>query len=156
MASSQDQTPLAVVERFLQAMSRRDVDGMFGAQTPDVVCTFPTAPGGPQEIRGWETNRTFYATVIRPMTPTFAITHMELHALADDPARIVVAYASDGSLVDGSPYQNRYLALATVRDGLIAQWTEYCDPAPIERALAAVRAAPPTVADVDTQRSSPL
>jgi len=140
-----DQTPLAVVERFLQAMSRLDVDGMFAAQAPDIVCVFPTAPGGPQEIRGWETNRAFYATVIRPMTPTFTITRMELHAFADDPARIVVEYASDGSLVDGSPYQNRYLSLATVRDGLIQRWTEYSDPAPIERAFAAVRAVSPVV-----------
>src|SRR5437763_13907473 len=59
MSPSNDQTPLAVVERFLQAMSRLDVDGMFAEQAPDVVCVFPTAPGGPQEIRGWETNRTF-------------------------------------------------------------------------------------------------
>ncbi len=146
MTPSKDQTPLAVVERFLHAMSRLDVDGMFAGQAPDVVCAFPTAPGGPQEIRGWDTNRTFYATVIRPMTPTFSITRMELHALADDPARIVVEYASDGSLVDGSPYQNRYLALGTVRDGLIRHWTEYADPAPIARALAAVQAAPPAVA----------
>jgi len=64
MNPSTDQTPLAVVERFLQAMSRRDVDGMFAAQAPDIVCVFPTAPGDPQEIRGWETNRAFYATVI--------------------------------------------------------------------------------------------
>jgi len=79
------------------------------------------------------------------MTPTFTITRMELHAFADDPARIVVEYASDGSLVDGSPYQNRYLSLATVRDGLIQRWTEYSDPAPIERAFAAVRAVSPVV-----------
>ena len=145
MNPSKDQTPLAVVERFLQAMSRRDVDGMFAEQAPDVVCVFPTAPGGPQEIRGWDTNRAFYATVIRPMTPTFSITRMELHAFADDPTRVVGEYASDGSLVDGSPYQNRYLALGAVRDGLIQRWTEYSDPAPIERALAAVQAAPPAV-----------
>ncbi len=145
MNPSKDQTPLAVVERFLQAMSRLDVEGMFAEQAPDIVCAFPTAPGGPQEIRGWDTNRTFYSTVIRPMTPTFTITRMELHTFADDPERIVVEYASDGSLVDGSPYQNRYLALGAVRDGLIHRWTEYSDPAPIERALAAVQAAPPAV-----------
>jgi len=70
---------------------------------------------------------------------------MELHAFADDPTRVVGEYASDGSLVDGSPYQNRYLALGAVHDGLIQRWIEYSDPAPIERALAAVQAAPPAV-----------
>ncbi len=141
MTPSKDQTPLAVVERFLQAMSRLDVDCMFAEQAPDVVCVFPTAPGGPQEIRGWETNRTFYATVIRPMTPTFTITRMELHAFADDPTRVVVEYASEGAIVDGRPYQNHYLALATVRDGLIQHWTEYLDPAPFQQAQAAMQAA---------------
>ena len=65
---------------------------------------------------------------------------MDVHAFADDPTRIVAEYASEGTMVDGRPYQNRYLTLATVRDGLIQEWTEYSDPAPIERALAAVRA----------------
>jgi ketosteroid isomerase-like protein len=41
-------------------------------------------------------------------------------------------------MVDGTPYQNRYLSLATVRDGKIAEWTEYSDPAPIEQAMAAL------------------
>ncbi len=145
MTSSQDSTPIAVVERFLRAMSRLDVDGMFAELAPDVRCAFPIAPGGPQEIRGRDTNRTFYSTVIRPMTPTFSITRMELHALADAPERIVVEYASDGSMVDGSPYQNRYVALGIVRDGLIQEWTEYSDPTPIERAFAAVQAALPAI-----------
>ncbi len=143
MTPTQDPAPTTVVEHFLRAMWR-DVDAQFAALAPDVVCTFPTAPGGPQEIRGWDANRAFYATVIRPMTPTFAITRMELHAFADDLTRVVVEYALEGAIDDGRPYQNRYLTLATVRDGLIQHWTEYSDPAPIERAFAAVRAAAPT------------
>lgn len=146
MAHSKDLSPMAAVERFLQAMSRLDVEGMFAELAPDVVCAFPTAPVGPQEIAGRETNRAFYSTVIRPMTPTFAITRMESHAFDDDPTRVVVEYASEGTMVDGSPYQNRYLALGTVRDGLIRRWTEYSDPAPIARALAAVQAAAPVAA----------
>jgi ketosteroid isomerase-like protein len=138
MTTANDSSPIAVVGRFLQAMSDRDVDAMFAENAPDLVASFPTAPGGPQVVRGWDTNRSFYATYIRPMCPTFSITHRELHALADDPNRIVVEYASDGCMVDGTPYQNRYLSLATVRDGKIAEWTEYSDPAPIEQAMAAL------------------
>jgi ketosteroid isomerase-like protein len=138
MTTANDQSPIAVVERFLQAMSDRDVDAMFAENAPDLVASFPTAPGGPQVIRGWDTNRSFYSTYIRPMWSTYAITRRELHALADDPNRIVVEYASVGSMVDGTPYQNRYLSLATVRNGKITEWTEYSDPAPIERAMAAL------------------
>ena len=141
MTLSKDPTPIAAVERFLRAMSRRDVDAMFAELAPDVLCAFPTAPGGPQEIRGWDTNRAFY-TAIRPMWSSFALTRIAVHALADDPERIVAEFASDGSLVDGSPYCNSYLALGTVRDGMIQQWTEFSDPAPLQRGLAALHAAP--------------
>jgi ketosteroid isomerase-like protein len=142
MTTTKNPSPSAVIERFLHAMSRRDVDAMFAELAPDVVCAFPTAPGGPQEIRGQDTNRSFYSA-IRPMWSTFSLTHLAVHALADDPERVVAEFASEGSLVDGSPYQNRYLALGTVRDGLIQHWTEFSDPAPLQRGLAALHAATP-------------
>ena len=37
-----------------------------------------------------------------------------MHPLADDPDRVVAYYASTGSLMDGSPYENTYLSLVTV------------------------------------------
>lgn len=142
MTPSQDPSPTAVVERFLRAMWH-DVDAMFAENAPDIICAFPTAPGGPQEIAGWEANRAFYTSIIRPMTPTFSLTRIAVHTLADDPERVVAEFASDGSLVDGSPYRNTYLALGTVRDGKIQHWTEFSDPAPIQRAFAALQAATP-------------
>lgn len=143
MTQSHDSSPTAVVERFLRALSRLDVDGMFAENASDIVCVFPTAPGGPQEIVGWETNRTFYSTFIRPMTPTFSLTRIAVHPLGDDAERVVAEFESEATLVDGSPYRNRYLCLATVRDGKIQHWTEFSDPAPIERGLAVLRAAGP-------------
>jgi ketosteroid isomerase-like protein len=144
MTPTKDPSPTAVVERFLHAMSRRDVDAMFAELAPDVLCAFPTAPGGPQEIRGRDTNRAFYSA-IRPMWPTFSLTQIAVHALADDPERVVAEFASDGSLVDGSPYENRYLALGTVRDGQIWRWTEFSDPAPLQRGLAVLQATTPAI-----------
>jgi len=139
----EERSPKAVVERFLAAMSRLDVDAMFAELADDVVCSFPTAPGGPQEIRGRDTNRAFYTTTIRPMIPTFSLTRIAVHPLADDPERVVAEFASEGSLVDGGPYRNTYLALVTVCDGKIAFYQEFSDPAPIERGVAALRAANP-------------
>lgn len=139
MTSAQGSSPQAVVERFLEALSRRDVDAMVAENAPDIVCVFPTAPGGPQELVGWDTNRAFYSTYIRPMTSTFALTRKAVHPRADDLERVVAESASDGTMVDGNPYQNRYLCLATVRDGKIQHWTEFADPAPIERAPASVQ-----------------
>jgi len=140
MTPAKNLTPTAVVERHLRAMWH-DLDAMFAALAPDVICAFPTAPGGPQEITGREVNRDFYTTIIRPMTPTFVLTRIAVHALADDPERVVGEFASEATLVDGSPYRNRYLTLGTVRDGKTAHWTEFSDPAPIQRGLAALQAA---------------
>ncbi len=146
MTRTHDPSPIAVVERLLRAMWH-DLDAMFAELAPDVVCAFPTAPGGAQEIAGREANRAFYANVIRPMTPTFRLTRIAVHPLGDDPERVVAEFASEGTMVDGSPYRNTYLTLGTVRDGKIVHWVEFSDPAPIERALAAVRAESPAADD---------
>jgi len=122
-------------------MSRLDIDAMFAELADDVACCFPTAPeGGPREIRGRDTNRGFFSGVIRPMLATYAVTRMNVHLLGDDAEQIVADYASEGSLIDGSPYHNTYLALGMVRGGKIERWTEFCDPAPILRGIAALQA----------------
>lgn len=139
-SNSEEMSPQAVVERFLRAMSRLDIDAQFAELADDVVCAFPTAPGGPQEIRGRDTNRAFYTTTIRPLLPTFSLTRIAVHPLSDDPERVVAEFDSEGSLVDGSPYRNTYLALVAVRDGRITSYQEFSDPGPIERGIAALQA----------------
>lgn len=141
ITAAQQLSPQAIVERSLQAQSRMDVERMFAEMAPDFTLVFPAAPGGPREITGLETIRTFFTTVTRLMTPTFALTRIAVHALADDPERVVAEFAAEGTMVDGTPYQNSYLALVTVRDGKIQHWIEYFNPAPLERALAAVQVA---------------
>lgn len=143
MNQSLASSPTAIAERFLRALSRLDLDAMFEEIAPDVTCTFPTAPErGPREIRGRDTNRAFFSA-LRPIWVTFSLTRIDVHPLADDSARIVAEFASDGSLVDGSPYQNTYLALGRVRNGKIQEWQEFSDPAPLLRGLAALQAATP-------------
>jgi hypothetical protein len=64
MTATKNPSPTAVVDRFLRAMSRRDVDAMFDELAPDIVCAFPTAPGGPR--------RSGAGTPTAPSTPPFA------------------------------------------------------------------------------------
>ena len=141
MTTAQQLSPQAVVERSLQAQSRLDVEAMFAEMAPDFTIVFPAAPDGPREVTGLQTIRDFFSTVTRRMTPTFALTRIAVHPLADDPERVVAEFAAEGAMVDGEPYANSYLALITVRDGKIQHWIEYFNPAPIERALAALQAA---------------
>ncbi len=70
------------------------------------------------------------------MWAAFDLTFNEVHGLAGDNTRVVAHYASEGTLIDGSPYSNSYLSLVTVEDGKIVCWIEFCDPAPLERGVA--------------------
>jgi ketosteroid isomerase-like protein/quinol monooxygenase YgiN len=128
-------TARAVVERFLAANAVLDVDGMFEEIGEDAVWSFPAAPPGAQrEVRGKATNRSFFESLL-PIWTSFSLPQREVHALADDPDRVVAYYASSGSLIDGSPYRNTYLSLVTVRGGKIVHWTEFCDAEPLTRGV---------------------
>ena len=141
MTISNHRTAVAVVERFLAATGALDVDAMFEEIAPDAVWIFPSGPrGAPREVRGKDTNRAFFES-LRPMWTAFDLTFSEVHALADDPDRVVAHYASQGSLIDGSGYANTYLSLVKVRAGKIVEWMEFCDPAPLERGVAALQTA---------------
>jgi ketosteroid isomerase-like protein len=134
--------PTAVAERFLAALSQLDIEAMFAELTDDVVCDFPTAPGGPQQVTGAAANRAFF-TAIRPMWTAFTLTRVVVHRLAEHPDRVVAEFASNATLTDGSPYRNSYLALGTVRTGKISYWQEFSDPAPLTRGITALQATGP-------------
>jgi ketosteroid isomerase-like protein/quinol monooxygenase YgiN len=127
--------PRAVVERFLEANHVLDVDGMFREIGEDAVWSFPAAPpGAPREVEGKATNRAFFESLL-PMWTSFSLPRREVHALEDDPERVVAYYASSGTLVDGSAYTNTYLSLVTVRGGKIVHWIEFCDAEPLARGV---------------------
>ena len=141
MTPASDTSPTSVAKRFLTANKSLDVDGMFAEIDEDAVWRFPAGPpGAPREVRGKSINRAFFES-IRPMWKTFDLTFFEVHALADDPDRVVAYYASSGSLIDGSPYRNTYLSLVQVSDGKIVEWIEFCDPEPLKRGAAVLEAA---------------
>jgi len=135
-----DLSPRAVVERFLLANKRLDVDAMFAEIATDAVWVFPTAPtGAPDQVVGKDANREFFDS-LRPMWTSFDLKYIEIHPLADDDERVVAQYASTGELLDGSAYSNTYLSLVTVRRGAIVRWVEFCHPAPLERGVAVMLA----------------
>ena len=123
------------VTAFLEANTVLDVDGMFAVIDPDAVWEFPAGPpGAPRRVQGWQNNRDFFE-MLKPMWADFALTRWEVHPVAGDPSLVVAHYASHGTLLDGSPYQNSYLSLVTVRSGRIVRWIEFCDPAPLARGI---------------------
>ena len=133
-------SPQAVVARFLAANDALDVDGMFAEIAPDATWAFPSAPAGaPPGVTGKTNNRAFFEA-LRPAWTAFRLTRREVRPLAGDPERVIAHYASEGTLIDGSPYSNTYLSLVRVRNAQIVHWTEFCDPAPLAQAVAALSA----------------
>lgn len=131
------ETATGTVDRFLRANSMLDVDGMFAEIAEDAVWEFPTAPAGaPRSVAGWAENRAFFESLL-PMWRRFRLLRWEVLELSGDP-RILAMYESEGTLLDGSPYANRYLSLVTVADGRIARWVEFCDPSPLQRGVEAM------------------
>lgn len=141
MRETSADTPKAITERFLEAMSRLDTEAMFDELAPDVTCEFPACPAGaPREFCDRDSIKQFFSTMIRPMWIAFSLTHIEVHALVGDQQQVVANYASEGLLVDGSPYHNTYLSMFRVRHGKIELWREYFDPAPLACGVAALQA----------------
>lgn len=61
----------------------------------------------------------------------------------EDPATVVAEFSAEGRAVrTGAPYRMDYIAVVTVRDGLIAEYRDYWSPVQAARAsgsLAALR-----------------
>ncbi len=77
--------------------------------------------------------------MLNPMWANFALTRWDVHAVAGDPSLVVSHYASHGTLLDGSSYDNTYLSLVTVRSGRIVRWIEFCDPAPLVKGISVMQ-----------------
>jgi ketosteroid isomerase-like protein len=131
---------VGVVERFMAAMSTLDTVAMLAEVADDVVVRLPAAPPGlPREAVGKSAFAEFLAGVGLLWT-SWSMPRCAVHALADDPDRAVVEYASDSVNSDGSPYRNTYLSMATVRGGRLVEFVEFFDTEQVARAVAALAA----------------
>jgi uncharacterized protein len=103
----------------------------------DGVLAYPFAPPGhPQELRGQDAIRAFFAALGRSrelftMEGIDAVTWQ-----TDDPEVAVTQITHHGkSNVTGTPYQLTALGIIRVRDGLIVRYEDYMDPIALARML---------------------
>jgi ketosteroid isomerase-like protein len=103
----------------------------------DGVLTYPFAPPGhPQELRGQDAIRAFFAALgqsreLFTMESIDAVTWQ-----TDDPEVAVTQITHHGtSSVTGTPYQLTALGIIRVRDGLIVRYEDYMDPIALARLL---------------------
>ena len=128
-----------VIRRFIDALGRADVDGVLAEVSDTFELAIHTAPKGvPPTVAGKEQLAALVASIELTWTD-LRVPVIEVHPLADDPARALAEYDVVATNHDGSEYRNRYVAIGTVTDGLITRFHEYYDPAPMVAAIAALR-----------------
>jgi hypothetical protein len=93
------------------------------------VAYMPERTSFPNPVRGAKAFQDVFETGVASMFNRLDFEVLETY-LGEDPDVIVVEYASSGvAAPTGRPYSNRYVGIFTVRDGRIAQWREYHNPA---------------------------
>ncbi|MET9679247.1 nuclear transport factor 2 family protein [Streptomyces coeruleorubidus] len=121
-------TPADLYRHSLRLLLEKDIDAWVGLWAEDGVMEFPFAPAGwPRRLEGKDA----VAAYMRPYPD-----HIDLHDFPDlrihrttDPETIVAEMRGVGRLVQtDSPYDMTYIAVVTVRDGLIASYRDYWNP----------------------------
>ena len=113
----------ALARRFVDAISRADVDAIVAAYAPDGICwTAGTLP-----ISG-----TFgvdqVAAASRGVLHVFPEgLRFTIHAMTAEGDRVAIEAESHGRHVSGKLYNNQYHFVLRARGGKIVEWREYMD-----------------------------
>lgn len=125
---------------FIEGLAAGDADAVLGVAREDLQLRLPTAPRGvPRQLTGHAELAGLAGSVARTWTEV-SVEIGRVDTFEGDPDRGVMQFSVHAVNHDGSRYDNDYLALAEVSDGLISRWTEYYDPGPMVAALDALRA----------------
>lgn len=121
-------TPAEVLQHGLDLLLAKDMPGFIGLYADDAVMEFPFAPpGAPRRLDG------------RQQVHDYLIDYpasIDIHEISDvnlmpttDPEVLVAEFTARGLMVaSGTPYQARYIAVLTIRDGLIRHYRDYWNP----------------------------
>ncbi|MEU9556259.1 nuclear transport factor 2 family protein [Streptomyces fumanus] len=121
-------SPAELVRHSLQLLLDKDIPGWIGLWAEDCLMEFPFAPEGwPARLEGKEA----VAAYMRDYPD-----HIDLSDFPDlrihettEPGTVVVEMRAVGRLVStGAPYDMTYIAVITVRDGLITSYRDYWNP----------------------------
>ncbi|WP_329257206.1 nuclear transport factor 2 family protein [Streptomyces pseudovenezuelae] len=121
-------SPADLYRHSLRLLLDKDIPAWVGLWAEDGIMEFPFAPPGrPRRLEGKEA----VAAYMRPYPD-----HIDLHDFPEvrihettDPETIVVEMRGVGRVVaTDSPFEMTYVAVVTVRDGLIVSYRDYWDP----------------------------
>ncbi|WP_245645272.1 nuclear transport factor 2 family protein [Pseudonocardia acaciae] len=127
-------TPEETFRRLLELLLDKDMDGIADLWAPDGEAEFPFATGGaPTRLDGREAVRRYLDGYPDRMDVT-DIPSVTVHH-TQDPDTVVVEFTANGRTVStDTPYRMDYIAVVTVKDGLIASYRDYWSPVAAARA----------------------
>jgi ketosteroid isomerase-like protein len=130
-----------LMRNWLDAVARGPARAWCAVAASDVVIRLPFAPPGiPNELHGSQALESLSSTWL-------AIEQFLWHDVqirrTEDRELIVTTARSQVKLHSGRHYENSYVMLTRIRDGLIRDHTEYFNPLPIIEAFQLGGAQPP-------------
>lgn len=122
------ETPTGVFSRGVRALLAGDMAEFVALFADDAVMEFPFAPPDrPSRLSGRAAVRE-YLSGYPDLVDVREIKDLVLHQTTD-PGVIVAEFAAAGVVVaTGRQYELRYVAVLTVRDGLITRYRDYWNP----------------------------
>lgn len=120
-------TTADLAERFLTALTTRNVDKVMPLWNEDGVLEFPFVPeGSPGTFEGVDSIRRTLASAFiqRPKMGFFDVRAYQ----ATDPNLAFVEFRGDMMLQSGAPYKNIYIAKVEARNGKLLHFKEFFNP----------------------------
>lgn len=125
---------LNLVRQWLEAMPEGAFDRLPGRIADDFVLRLPFAPPGvPEAFHGREAAQAVLAASAANRAP---LVFRDLSVLrTEDPDLFVATAEASTTMAGGKPYANRYVIFVRLRDGRIAEHTEYLNPLKVMEAM---------------------
>lgn len=116
-----------IFDRHLELLSSGSTDEWVDLFAPDGALEYPFAPTGyPSSVHGREALHTHMTRFTQNFNVRFSdVVH---HDLVDPDVAIVELLGHGSAVATGAPYDQRYICVLYVEDGLITRFLDYWDP----------------------------
>jgi uncharacterized protein len=121
-------TAVDVFNKLAQGVATGEVTALVDLCADDVVFEFPFAPPGrPVRVEG-KPQVSDYLKAVSGRRRIEAVPNLEIHETVDPDVAIIEMTMTGTVTATGAPYEQSYVAVLTVRDGLIARYRDYWNP----------------------------
>ena len=110
------------------SVEENDIGALLGLCADDVVFEFPFAPPGrPARVEG-KPALGDYLKALSGRMRIEGVSDMEIHETVKPDVAIIEMTMTGTVTATGAPYEQSYVVVLTVRDGLIARYRDYWNP----------------------------